>query len=166
MTTYAEQLIRNVRAARARLGIDQESVATRMRALGFDVWVRQTVARVEGGKRRLTAEEVFGLALALETRVTALIEPVQDDGPVELPSGAELPFLSAHELIWGGVHNVVIWDGDVPEFPDTFAQSRSEGYEDIVFPPPRVRRGPDHSESIRRASRKNQPRTPRPGEQD
>jgi transcriptional regulator with XRE-family HTH domain len=90
----ADVLTRNVRAGRARRGLDQELVASRMRALGFSVWVRQTVARVEGGKRRLTAEEMFGLALALETRITSLLEPVRDEGPVGLPSGDELLFMN------------------------------------------------------------------------
>jgi hypothetical protein len=41
--TYAGVLSRNVRAARGRVGLDQEQLARRMRALGYTAWVRQTV---------------------------------------------------------------------------------------------------------------------------
>jgi len=135
-TSYADALMRNVRAARARRGLEQELLAARMRALGFSAWARQTVARVEAGKRRLTAEEVFGLALALETRFTALLEPVSDDGPIALPSGDELLFNTVHELIWGGSEYTVSWDGDVPQFPDEIQR----GPREYILPPPPVRR--------------------------
>src|SRR5579875_751710 len=98
---YADVLAKNVRAARARRGLEQEPLAVRMRALGFSAWRRQTVASVEKNTRRLTAEEVFGLAFALETSVISLLEPAREDGPVSLPSGAEVPFLAVHELFWG-----------------------------------------------------------------
>lgn len=153
----ADVLTRNVRAARARRGLEQELVASRMRALGFSVWVRQTVARVEGGKRRLTADELFGLALALETRLTALLEPVRDDGPITLPSGQTMLFLTVHQLVWGGSEFTVSWNGDVPEFPaeESSREARIEieaGYP--ILPPPRIRRG-----SL------NQPRTPKSGDE-
>lgn len=140
MIPYADVLTRNVRAARARKGLDQELLAARMRALGFSVWVRQTVARVEGGKRRLTAEEVFGLAFALETSLMSLLEPAREDGPIGLPSGAEVPFLAVHELLWGGSDYTVRWDGDVPQFP---AEDPAPGYASdrgYILPPPKARR--------------------------
>jgi hypothetical protein len=119
----------------------------RMRALGFSAWRRQTVASVEKNTRRLTAEEVFGLAFALETSVISLLEPAREDGPVSLPSGAEVPFLAVHELFWGGSGYTVRWDGDMPRFP---AGDPPPGYaldRDYVLPPPRVRRaGPARQE--------------------
>jgi transcriptional regulator with XRE-family HTH domain len=99
-TTYAGLLRRNVKTARARLGINQEALASRMQALGFDVWVRQTVARVEGGKRRLTAEEVFGLAMALRVSVMHLMTPQGYGEMVALPSGVELPIEDVRRLVW------------------------------------------------------------------
>lgn len=152
-TTYADLLMRNVKAARARRGIDQETLAVRMRALGFPVWVRQTVARAENGKRRLTAEEVFGLAIALEVSVMTLMEPVRDDGRVGLPSGAELPFGTVHELFWGGTDFGVKWDGSVPLVPaDDPPRGWTRNYPDIAIPPPRIRKNP------------NPPGYPEPGE--
>lgn len=131
-----------------------------MRALGYSAWVRQTVARVEGGKRRLTAEEVFGLALALETRLMGLIEPDPNDGPVVLPSGAELPYLRVHGLFWGGSEVAVTWDGAVPSFPAEDPPPGwvlDYGYEPL--PPPRRR-------TTNPRSNLNLPRYPKPGEQD
>jgi transcriptional regulator with XRE-family HTH domain len=141
-TTYAEVLARNVRAARARKGLEQEPVAARMRALGFSAWRRQTVASVEKSSRRLTAEEVLGLALALETRLTLLLEPARDDGPIGLPSGQSMLFLTVHELIWGGSELTVSWNGDVPEFPteESSREARIAAWPDLL-PPPKIRRG-------------------------
>lgn len=146
-TSYADLLMRNVKAARARRGLDQEMLAARMRALGFEVWVRQTVARVENGKRRLTAEEVFGLAIALEISVMRLMEAVRDDGRIGLPSGAELPFGTVHELLWGGTDYGVKWDGSVPRIP---TEGPPEGWAynylpDNPIPPPPMRRSPNPS---------------------
>ena len=50
--TYDQILARNLRAARARLGLGQESEAARMRALGHASWLRQTVSSAEKGRRR------------------------------------------------------------------------------------------------------------------
>jgi hypothetical protein len=85
-----------------------------MRALGFD-WQRQTVAGVEKGTRRVMAEEVLGLALALETTVTLLLSPADPDVVVALPSGAELPAVSLVRLTGHGVSRAfndrtITWD--------------------------------------------------------
>lgn len=158
-TSYADVLARNMRAARARRGLEQEPVAARMRALGFSAWRRQTVAAVEKGARRLTAEEVLGLALALETRLFSLVEPSREDDPIGLPSGASMPFLTVHALIYGGSKYTVRWDGDIPQFPsDEPPDQYTAGFEDPL-PPPRVRRGGfDNSTPSRRGDR------PMPGE--
>ena len=94
--SYADVLAKNIRAARARRGIEQEPLAARMRALGFSAWRRQTVAGVEKNTRRLTAEEVLGLALALETSFIRLLEPDPDDGLIVLPSGDAMLYLTMH----------------------------------------------------------------------
>ncbi len=137
-TSYADVVAKNVRAGRARAGLEQEPLAARMRALGFDAWRRQTVAAVEKGTRRLTADEIFGLALALETRMSSLVEPASGDGDIGLPSGDVLPFLAVHELIWGGSTYSVAWDGATPTFP-TDDPPRGE-VRDYVMPPPKKRR--------------------------
>jgi transcriptional regulator with XRE-family HTH domain len=116
--TYADVLKNNARAARSRAGLDQEDVAERMRELGFSAWLRQTVTRIERGRRRLTAEEVFGLALALGTTPVALLSPTPDDDAVELP-GSSLPDLPALHVIAMivGQGRYVAWAGNRPTYP-------------------------------------------------
>jgi transcriptional regulator with XRE-family HTH domain len=112
---YGLLISRNVVAARARLRLSQSSLAARMKALGYG-WYPQTVSAAERGERRLTADEVLGLALALETSVGRLMMPTSDDKQIELPSG--------HALMGGTVVSSVRlendkrvkWDGDTPSF--------------------------------------------------
>jgi transcriptional regulator with XRE-family HTH domain len=85
--TLGTLLASNIRAARSRIGLDQADVTTRMRKLGFGTWHRQTLGNIETSKRRVTAEEVIGLALALETTIPRLLEPLAEDGWVQMPSG-------------------------------------------------------------------------------
>jgi transcriptional regulator with XRE-family HTH domain len=112
--SYGEILARNIRAARNRLGIGQESAAVRMRALGFDAWIRQTVGATERGRRRPTAEEILGLALALETSVRALLEFPYDEA-VAFPGG-QLGAKSMERLVGGLNDKTVRWKDDAPEF--------------------------------------------------
>ena len=85
---YKGILGRNISGDRGRLQLSQTAVATRMRDLGFADWHQQTVASVEKGKRRVTAEEVLGLVLALETTLPRLLAPIGEGLWVELPSGS------------------------------------------------------------------------------
>jgi len=64
----------NVRAWRARADLTSAVVAERMRELGFGTWLSQTVSVAEHGKRRITAEEIYGLAIALNTTTAALMD--------------------------------------------------------------------------------------------
>ena len=114
--TYDQILARNLRAARARLGpLGQESVATRMRALGHNSWLRQTVSSAEKGRRRLSAAEVVALALVLETSVPALMTAVPDYEAVAFPTG-ELTIRSMVDLIDGVNDRSVRWEDDKPVF--------------------------------------------------
>lgn len=97
-TTPGKILAVNIRAARVRLGLDQKDVAERMREIGWK-WVRQTVGETEGGRRRLTADEVLALAACLETTVQQIMSPRQTDPPVELPSGRVLASIQVMGLI-------------------------------------------------------------------
>lgn len=64
----------NLRAERARAHLGQEDVAARMRELGYAYWVRQTVSKSESRTpRRVTADEIFGLAIALGTSAGRLM---------------------------------------------------------------------------------------------
>jgi len=80
MTTYSHALAANIRAARARLNVSQDDIGQRMRWLGFGAWIRQTIGSIEQGHREVRADEVFGLAMALETTVVRLMTPVDVAG--------------------------------------------------------------------------------------
>lgn len=114
-TTYRVVLARNIRAARRRLDINQQRLAERMRALGHAAWVHQTVGNVEKGKRRVTAEEILGLAFALETTVATLMAPTGDDRAVDFPTGA-IDVESVQASAMGYNTEPIRWDGDKPVF--------------------------------------------------
>jgi len=100
MKTYDEIVAGNITAARARRKLSQREVAERMEVFGFG-WRQQIVAAAENGRRKISIEEMLGLALALETSFVSLLEPVRDEEPIRLPSGDELPTGVIHDLIWG-----------------------------------------------------------------
>lgn len=95
----------NIRAQRARLGLTQENVATRMNMLGY-AWYKQTTGLVERNQRPLGADELSALALCLETTPDQLYLPPPD----------------VHSVLFGGhaipaqrlsvVDGSVSWDGD------------------------------------------------------
>jgi transcriptional regulator with XRE-family HTH domain len=117
--TYAEVLAANFRAARARIGLSQETTAARMKALGFSGWRYQTVGVVENGKRKLSAEEVMALAWVLELSISALMSPAAEDGEVRFPSGERVSARSVAMLAIAYNDRSVTWDGEDPEFkPD------------------------------------------------
>ena len=109
-TPYGEVLARRIRATRDAKRLSQESVATRMRALGFDWWTRQTVGSTEKPTRRVTAAEVVGLALALEVAVPWLLRAEPIDEAVAFPTG-ELRIESVNKLVMGKNDGSVTWDG-------------------------------------------------------
>jgi transcriptional regulator with XRE-family HTH domain len=134
-TAYRALLARNVRATRAAREIGQQELAARMRALGFTAWLHQTVHAVERGKRRLVAEELLALALALETTVNNLQLPDPDDEPVALPSGDEMAAASVVRVILSGgmSHGIrpVTWEDDKPVFHPEL-RTRGHVYEDML----------------------------------
>jgi transcriptional regulator with XRE-family HTH domain len=113
---YRDVLARNFRAARAALDIGQADVAERMTGAGYPEWRRQTVARVEQGKRRLTAEEVFALAYVLETSVTRLMSPTEEDHWVAFPNGHVVHAQHAMGRMRGTADGAVRWEGNTPVF--------------------------------------------------
>lgn len=116
-THYAEVLARNVRSARTRIGREQESVAARMRALKYEYWTRQTVSKVERGDRRVLAEEIPGLAYALETTISALLAPRDEDKTLEFQEGGEpVSVVSVQMSARGQIDDSIWWDEDRPLF--------------------------------------------------
>jgi transcriptional regulator with XRE-family HTH domain len=75
----SEALAKNIRAARGLRGMKQEDLATLMKQLGHSAWTRTTVSEVEAvgevqRRRRVTVDELFGLALALGRSIPELLE--------------------------------------------------------------------------------------------
>jgi transcriptional regulator with XRE-family HTH domain len=120
--SYGDVLARNLRAARSRLGINQEVLAYRMRALGYSAWLRQTVANVEKGRRRVMAEEIFGLAYALETSISALMRATDDDGLVSFPSGDAIAAASVQRSAAGRNDGSVVFEFAYVRFPEPVLQ--------------------------------------------
>ena len=113
---YKDVLARDFRAARAALDIGQADVAERMNALGFPEWRRQTVARVEQGKRRISAEETFALAYALEVGVTRLMSPTEEDRWVAFPNGKVVHAQHGMARMRGTTDDAISWEGNTPIF--------------------------------------------------
>jgi transcriptional regulator with XRE-family HTH domain len=111
VSTPGEILAGNVAATRVRRRLQQQDLADRMRVLGWK-WVRQTVGEVENGRRRLTAEEVFALSVALETSIPALMAPVDDDRAIVFPSGLEISATAIKMLAQGLTNIGATWYGD------------------------------------------------------
>ncbi len=113
---YKRLLGRNISADRGRLQLNQTAVAARMRALGFEDWHQQTVARIEKGQRRLTVEELFGLALALDSTVQRLLAPIGGDLWVQLPSGSHtfLHGMAVVNQVNGKNDGTITWHGNKP----------------------------------------------------
>ncbi len=112
---YKTVLARNLRAARAATEphLSPADVGERMRALGFKTWLRSAMSTVENENRRVTAEEVVGLALALGTTVSKLMTdvPPAEDGSQywRLPEGPPMP---ERRLTYND--GSVRWDGNTP----------------------------------------------------
>lgn len=113
-------LAANLRAARAVADLSQETVAARMRALGFTEWQYQTVGKAERGSkkggRRLTAEEIIALAEALGTTIFALMKPARDDGLIQFPAGDAVSARSIALSAAGVNDDAVTWHGTEPKF--------------------------------------------------
>jgi hypothetical protein len=88
-----------------------------MRSLGFD-WHQQTVANVETGKRRVTAEELLFLSYALETTVAAVATPANHGQIIELPTGVYIAAASVQRSIAGIRDDAIQWNGNDPVFAE------------------------------------------------
>jgi hypothetical protein len=108
--SYRDILAGNVAAERARTRLRQESLAERMRALGWKTWRKQTVSDIEVGKRAIQGDEMLGLALALQTTVPALMALPFDAAIVALPSGD----LVARDRVTANI-GTVEWEDDSPK---------------------------------------------------
>lgn len=129
---YGEIVGRNISAARGALQLSQVAVAARMRALGFG-WQQQTLASVEKAKRRATADEILGLALALETTISALMRATDRDDEVELPNGEKIGGVSVERLAGRGVNDHAVNWGGSDDYPSYARLTRLPGRD--IFDP-------------------------------
>jgi hypothetical protein len=94
-----------------------------MTTLGFS-WYRKTVARVVSGERRVNVDELYALALALDTRVDILIAPL--DHKLEAEHAGTTPFVEIGTLqaVIQGSAGLVLSDGleDPIHIPSTRVQ--------------------------------------------
>lgn len=123
-TPVAEVIAENIRGQRGRMRLSQGRVAARMKALGFK-WHYQTVGAIERGDRSLYAEEMVALALALQTTVPLLLQPVTP--AVTLPSGHRV---SAERVF--KIDASIDWDGDRPMTGVANARSPVELRADVL----------------------------------
>lgn len=112
-------LSHNVRSVRGLRRLTQEDLASRMRVLGHDNWVRATVSEVERYGRNVTTEELLGLALAMNVTIATLLEPTGIDGSLAGDLDVGLPqtlpaFLFAG-LVRGDGQPVIEWKGNKPD---------------------------------------------------
>lgn len=106
----------SIRARRAAARLSQESVAARMRALGFSEWTRQTVGSTEKPTRRVTAAEAIGLSLVFGISLPGLFRPDGEPGDaVQFPGGA-VAVKSLERLVGGLNDGSVTWEKDKPVF--------------------------------------------------
>ncbi len=106
-------LAENIRVLRASRGITQRQLADRMTALGYG-WPHQIASQVENCARSVTADELLGLALVLETSVSQLLDPHGFDkkNPVHIDMGSAAPLDPdvALDLITGDGVFAVEWE--------------------------------------------------------
>ena len=84
-----EVLAESIAVAMTRRRLGHAGLAERMQGLGYK-WIRQTVGDVLSGRRSLRADELYGLAIALETTVSELTVPRDDDAQIVFPSGIKV----------------------------------------------------------------------------
>lgn len=89
--SYRQVLSDNIAAERGRRHLTQTALARLMAGCGFTTWARQTVTDIERGGRRVTVEEMLGLAVVLRVPVGRLLYPPDGTPEVTLPGGQVLP---------------------------------------------------------------------------
>jgi len=149
-TTLGAILAGNIAAARVRRRLQHQELADRMRALGWK-WVRQTVGEVENNRRRLSAEEIYGLAEALEVSIPVLMGPSDPDGFVAFPNGKYIHSSSLERLAGRGVNDhAVQWQDDgTPMFGAYTERPSADPFDRNLFGPAMAAQGwPEEAQPI------------------
>jgi transcriptional regulator with XRE-family HTH domain len=113
----------NIQALRKRRRLSQKDITDRMNLLDHG-WHTPTVSQVEGAMRAVTVEELWGLALALETTITSILTPksLSGEGTSHLDAGLAEPLgMGAAARVLGEngdeyeMSHLVNWDCPRPE---------------------------------------------------
>jgi transcriptional regulator with XRE-family HTH domain len=86
--TVAELIGGNIYTLRRAIGLTQAELAEAMQAIGFDTWLRQTVAETEAGRRDITIEELVAIAAFFEMPLRALL--ISPGSLIEMPDGIDV----------------------------------------------------------------------------
>ena len=130
-STQGEIAAHNIEHLMTVRRLSQEGLARRMTTLGFS-WYRKTVARVVSSERRVNVDELYALALALDTRVEILIAPL--DHKLEAERPGTTPFIEIGRLpaVIQGSAGLVLTDGF--EDPIHIPSTRVEWEDDEELP--------------------------------
>jgi transcriptional regulator with XRE-family HTH domain len=90
-----------MRTLRLEYEMTQEGLAEAMRDLGFVAWKRITVAEIESFKRRLSLEELFGVAIVFGTDVVSMLSAYDKSEAIELNERHVLTAVWARVVVTG-----------------------------------------------------------------
>jgi transcriptional regulator with XRE-family HTH domain len=99
--TFGEVVARSVKLLRERATITQQQLAVYMERLGFVSWKRITVAEVESGKRKLSIEEMVGLAALFDAPVASVLCAFESREALALNERWVVTSGQAQELVTG-----------------------------------------------------------------
>jgi transcriptional regulator with XRE-family HTH domain len=83
--TYEQLFAANMRAARARAGISQATLAKRMKRLGFGSWSSGKASECERGTRAVVVAELLALSVSLECTLRDLVGEAAPDARISFP---------------------------------------------------------------------------------
>jgi transcriptional regulator with XRE-family HTH domain len=136
-------LARALKTLRERAHITQEALAIQMRRVGFTNWKRITVAEVESAKRKLSLEELVGLAILFDVPVGFLLSAFDSDEVVQLNESLTVTTAQAQELItgrpidtaWHGIRLVATATGRVigTDFGEVEEDWRPAGEQGVIW---------------------------------
>lgn len=78
LTSVPSMLTRRLKMLRVEAGWSQPELAAEMAALGYD-WKRSTVTDAEMGRRSITIDELFGLAICFEVPIGKWLTPLPSE---------------------------------------------------------------------------------------
>ncbi|WP_344969966.1 helix-turn-helix domain-containing protein [Salinactinospora qingdaonensis] len=109
-----KQVSANLHRLRTTRGLTVRELARRLTDNHGRSWTPGAVSRVESGQRRVDADDLMALALALNVAPTALLLPPDAEGETQI-TGAAGPLPSAHVWRWADGQWPLTWSTDPEE---------------------------------------------------